>query len=124
MLSDWHAGTIFIICDGFTLYRSDDVSGPWEYVATIIALGGPEGNYEDPYLWIDDSTGTPVFKAFWCERASSVYPAPSSLPRSGCETLVYSRRRVVPCVVVEVVSSSVKASRPAPAGVSGRATYS
>ena len=54
-------GTIYIICDGFNLYAADQIYGPWRQITYIIAVFGPEGNYEDPYLWIDNG----VFKAFW-----------------------------------------------------------
>lgn len=49
--------SLFIICNGHELKRSDDgsVHGPWVHVADIDTTthGAPPGNYEDPYLWID-----------------------------------------------------------------------
>jgi len=56
-------GTIFIICNGFSLYRAPGINGPWTQVTQISISGQPAGNVEDPFLWIDPSSG--VFKAFW-----------------------------------------------------------
>lgn len=48
-------GTWFAVCDGFELWRTEDVvSQPWEHVVTIRATGSPiSGNYEDPFFFID-----------------------------------------------------------------------
>ena len=43
-------GTWFLVCNGFELYRADDVQGPWAHVVTIRSSAGAPlaGNYEDP----------------------------------------------------------------------------
>lgn len=43
-------GTIFIVCGG-SFKRADNIKGPWTTVATFSHSGGPEGNYEDPFLY-------------------------------------------------------------------------
>jgi hypothetical protein len=48
-------GTWFVVCNGFTLYRSDSIQGPWVHVTDIRSSGGVPlpGNYEDPFFWVD-----------------------------------------------------------------------
>ena len=49
-------GTYFCICDGFELYRTEDVeTQPWTHVVTVRASSGSPiaGNYEDPFFYID-----------------------------------------------------------------------
>lgn len=47
-------GTIFIVCgSSMQLKRAEHISGPWHIVTSFSHLGGPVGNYEDPYLYID-----------------------------------------------------------------------
>ena len=48
-------GTWFCVCDGFELYRSEDVlTAPWVHVTHISATGTPiSGNYEDPFFFVD-----------------------------------------------------------------------
>jgi len=45
-------GTIFILC-GDAMKRSENIAGPWRTVSTLSHTGGPSGNYEDPFLYID-----------------------------------------------------------------------
>lgn len=45
-------GTIYIVC-GNSMLRADSISGPWARVSTFTQSGGPEGNYEDPFLYVD-----------------------------------------------------------------------
>lgn len=45
-------GTIFIYCSGI-LQRSEQISGPWTLVTSVSLAGGPQGNYEDPFLYVD-----------------------------------------------------------------------
>jgi len=45
-------GTIYILCGG-TMKRAENISGPWTNVASVHHSGGPSGNYEDPYLYMD-----------------------------------------------------------------------
>jgi hypothetical protein len=48
-------GTMYCVCDGFELYRTEDVQAqPWVHVTHIAATGTPiSGNYEDPFFFID-----------------------------------------------------------------------
>jgi hypothetical protein len=46
-------GTIFIVC-GDAMKRAESISGPWTTVSTFTHAGGPPGNYEDPFLYVDD----------------------------------------------------------------------
>lgn len=45
-------GSIFIVC-GLSMKRAESISGPWATVSTFTHAGGPAGNYEDPFLYID-----------------------------------------------------------------------
>lgn len=46
-------GTIFIVCNNNRLLRSMSISGPWTVVTSLQHLGGPPGNYEDAFFYID-----------------------------------------------------------------------
>lgn len=52
-------GTIFVLCNedktDKLLRSSKGIAGPWEHFATIFThwVGGPAGNYEDPFLYTD-----------------------------------------------------------------------
>ena len=48
-------GTWFCVCDGFELFRTEDVeAAPWVHVTHISASGSPiSGNYEDPFFFVD-----------------------------------------------------------------------
>jgi hypothetical protein len=48
-------GTWFLVCNGFALYRAEQVTGPWTQVTTIRSSNSTPlpGNYEDPFFWID-----------------------------------------------------------------------
>lgn len=45
-------GTIFIVC-GLEMKRAEDIRGPWTTVSRFTHHGGPAGNYEDPFLYVD-----------------------------------------------------------------------
>lgn len=45
-------GTIYIVCGG-SFKRAEHIQGPWVTVTTFSHSGGPPGNYEDPYLYMD-----------------------------------------------------------------------
>jgi len=47
--------SLFIACNHNDILRSNEgIHGPWTKVVTIDTSKGPEGHYEDPYLWIDE----------------------------------------------------------------------
>ena len=47
-------GTYFLVCDSHSLYRAPGIAGPWALAATwSTPAGGPDGGYEDAFLWID-----------------------------------------------------------------------
>jgi len=45
-------GTIYIVCGG-NLKKAENIHGPWATVTSFSHSGGPEGHYEDPYLYTD-----------------------------------------------------------------------
>lgn len=45
-------GTLFIVC-GLEMKRAESISGPWTTVSSFTHEGGPDGNYEDPFLYTD-----------------------------------------------------------------------
>ena len=47
-------GTFFLVCDSHSLYRAPSIAGPWALAATwSTPAGGPDGGYEDAFVWID-----------------------------------------------------------------------
>lgn len=46
-------GTIYCLC-GSSVLRSESISGPWTRITSLSHSGGPDGNYEDPFLYTDD----------------------------------------------------------------------
>lgn len=45
-------GTIYCLCKN-AVHRADEISGPWTVISTLSHSGGPQGTYEDPFLYTD-----------------------------------------------------------------------
>ena len=48
-------GTLFLLCGSTTLYSSPSIDGPWPpgWTWSPESGGGPNGGYEDGFMWID-----------------------------------------------------------------------